>query len=47
MVPAFDDALKKVKAMKKDEKATETYDDLIKAGKIEFITPKPANDKDK
>ena len=40
MIPAFKEALKKVKAQKNKE--GETYDDLIKAGKIPEITKKPA-----
>ena len=41
MIPAFTEALKKIKKMKPKDKEM-TYDELIKAGEIAEITKKPA-----
>ena len=43
MVPAFQEALKKIKKMKNKDDIT--YDELIKTGKIPEIKPKESKDK--
>ena len=45
MLPAFDKALEKIKKMTKEKEGEETYDEIIKAGKMPFVEPKPSKGK--